>query len=79
MKLLQQNRLPKPEGREESEWTLDFRYDSETEDEPRDRDRCDAKAQHDKWRRANDMLRAAGNELCELLGPFPPDPDPKRF
>jgi len=78
VKLLNQDRLAKPAGHASSEWTLDFRYDTEAEDEPGDRDRCEAKAQLDKWNRANDALADLGEDVRELLGPEPVVPEPRR-
>ena len=78
MKLLAQNRLAKPEGHAASEWTLDFRYDTEAEDEPGDRDRCEAKRQLDTWNRAKDALIDVGEDVGELLGPRPVVPEPRR-
>ncbi len=78
MKLLNQDRLAKPAGQASSEWTLDFRYDTETEDEPGDRDRCEARAQLDKWNRANDALADFGEDVRELLRPAPVVPEPRR-
>ena len=78
MKLLDQDRLPKPEGHENAEWTLDFRYDTEPDDERDDRDRCYAMARLDKWERAYDALAEAGKNLFEVLGQKPMVPEPRR-
>ena len=47
MKLINQERLAKPKGHEKSECTLDLRYSTELDDEPDDRDRCEASPEGD--------------------------------
>ena len=78
MKLINQDRLPKPEGHETSEWVLDFRYGQELEDEPGDRDRCEAKSRLNTWEQAHEALEKAGSDLVDVLTPRPVVPPPRR-
>ena len=78
MKLVDQQQELKPADQGEAEWTVDFRYDTEKENEPSDHQRCEAKEARGVWQAARDALNKAGKGLTAALVPEPQVPPVRR-